>query len=280
MEIRFINVNFIIDTYTPLEKSILKDVSFEITEKGIYSFVGKSNSGKTAIGDLINALVKPNKGKVIVGKFVNSKGRIRNINNLRRQTGYVFKSPYDMFFNSTVRKELEFGMKYFKYKTKSINDRIKNALKLVDLNEKILNVNPSVLNLADAKKVALACVLTYNPSIIILDEYTNGLGKNEKNELIRLLRMLKNKYDKTIILLTKDTDFAYQITDYVYLLDKTKILAKGKKELLRDVDLLNNLGLEPPKIVSFINEYKRKNEQFYDYTNILDLIKGVYRDVF
>ena len=185
-----------------------------------------------------------------------------------------------MFFNNTVRKELEFGMKYFKYKTKSIKDRVKNALKLVDLDERILRVNPMRLDLIDAKKVALACILTYNPSIIILDEYTSGLGYNEKNELIRLLRMLKNKYNKTIILLSKDTDFSYQISDYVYLLDKTKIITEGKKDILRDTELLNSIGLETPKIVSFIDEYKKHNKYLYDYTSILDLIKGVYRDVF
>ena len=63
-----------------------------------------------------------------------------------------------MFFNSTVRKELEFGMKYFKYRTKSVSERVKNSLKLVDLDERILRVNPQKLTLIDAKKVALACV--------------------------------------------------------------------------------------------------------------------------
>lgn len=280
MEIKFDKVTFIIDTYTPLEKSILKNVSFEIKEKGIYSFIGKSNSGKTAIGDLINALVRPNSGKVIVGKFINSKHRIRRINKLRRETGYVFKNPYDMFFNSTVRKELEFGMKYFKYKTKSVSERVKNSLKLVDLDERILRVNPQKLTLIDAKKVALACVLTYNPSIIILDEYTNGLSKKDISELIRLLKMLKNRYNKTIILLTKDTDFSYQVSDYVYLLNEMQIVNEGKKDILKNIELLDSIGIQPPKIVSFIEEYKNKNKDFFDYTNILDLIKGVYRDVF
>jgi energy-coupling factor transport system ATP-binding protein len=280
MEIRFVNVNFVIDTYTPLEKTILKDISFEITEKGIYSFIGKSNSGKTAIGDLINALVIPNTGRVVIDKYINDGRRIKHINKLRRETGYVFKNPYDMFFNNTVKKELSFGMKYFKYKKKHIKERISNALKLVELDERILNVDPFRLDLIDAKKVALACILTYNPNIIILDEFTNGLGNKEKNELIRLLKMLKNKYNKTIILLTKDTNFAYQVTDHVFLLDKARIITEGNKELLRDSELLNSLGLEVPFIVKFINEYKKHNKYFYDYTNILDLIKGVYRDVF
>ena len=114
MEIKFDHVSFVIDAYTPLEKTIISDVSFEIKSPGIYSFIGRSNSGKTAIGDLINALIMPTNGKVKIGRFINDGRMIKNINKLRFQTGYVFKNPYDMFFNKTVRSEIEFGMKYFK----------------------------------------------------------------------------------------------------------------------------------------------------------------------
>ena len=280
MEITFDHVSFVVDAYTPLEKTILSDISFTIKDSGIYSFVGASNSGKTAIGDLINALVKPTKGKVKIGPFINDGRRIKNINKLRFETGYVFKNPYDMFFNSTVKKEIEFGMQYFKYKVDRIDLRAADALKLVGLDDSYLNLNPQNLTLIDAKKVALACALVYNPKIIILDEYTNGLTFGDKNELIRLLRILKNKYKKTIILLTKDTSIAYQISDYVYLLAKTKLVRDGSKKILTDVELLKFIELEVPPIISFIDECNKNGHELNDYVNILDLIKAVYRDVF
>ncbi len=280
MEIVFDKVTFVINSTTPLEKTILNDVSFSIVEPGIYSFIGSSNSGKTAIGDLINALVCPTKGKVKIGKFVNNGKKIKNINNLRFETGYVFKNPYDMFITKTVEKELEYGLKYFKYKTDKMALRINDALKLVNLDESYLNKNPLELNLVDAKKIALACVLIYNPSIIILDEFSNGLGYDDKTELIRLLRMLKNKYRKTIILLSKDTNFCYQITDKVFIMNLTRLVKEGNKELLEDEELLTSNNLEVPKIVSFVNRCNKEGHEIHHYTNILDLIKEVYRDVF
>jgi len=280
MEIVFENVSLVINKKTPLEKTILNDVSFSITECGIYSFVGASNSGKTAIGDLINALIEPTKGKVKIGRFINDGRRIKNINKLRFETGYVFKNPYDMFINKTVEKELEYGMKYFKYKTNKIEIRVNDALKLVGLDESYLKLNPLELDLVDAKKIALASVLVYNPSIIILDEFTTGLGFNDKNELIRLLRILKNKYRKTIILLSKDTNFCYQVSDYVYLMHLTKLVRFGDRSILTDEELMNNINLEVPKIASFINCCNKKGHEIHQYVNILDLIKGVYRDVF
>lgn len=281
MEIKFDNVSFVIDEGTPLEKTILNNLSFTIKGSGVYSFVGASNSGKSAIGDLINALITPTKGTVKIGKYVNDGSSIKDIDRLRFETGYVFKNPYDMFFNKTVRQELEFGMKYFKYKMNKVNIRTADALTLVGLGEEYLDLDPQILTLVDAKKVALACALIHNPNIIILDEYTCGLGYKDKKDLMRLLRLLKTKYNKMIILLTKDTSFAYEISDEVYLLRTTKLVnGKVDKGILRDEELLKNLNLEVPPIVSFINACNKKGHEIYHYTEIHDLIKGVYRDVF
>ena len=100
MEVKFANVSFVINKDTPLEKTILNNISFSFKGYGIYSFVGPSNSGKTAIGDLINALICPTKGKVKIGKFVNDGSKIKDIDKLRFDTGYVFKNPYDDIWKS------------------------------------------------------------------------------------------------------------------------------------------------------------------------------------
>ncbi len=279
-EIEFNNVTFIINEKTPLEKTILNDVSFKMEKGKIYSFLGASNSGKTAIADLINALIVPTYGSVKIGNFINDGRRIKNVNKLRFDTGYVFKNPYDMFFNKTVKQEIAFGMKYFNYKVKKKSLRINDALKLVGLDESYLKLNPLRLTLVDAKKVALACTLIYNPSILILDEFTNGLNYSDKQDLLHLLKLLKNKYNKTIILLSKDTSFCYEIADYFYLMHLTKIVKEGSREILHDEELLKSINLEVPKIVSFVNVCKKKKHDIDYYTNIHDLIKGVYRDVF
>ena len=106
MEIKFDHVSFAVNEFTPVEKTILNDVSFSIKGPGIFAFLGASNSGKTAIGDLINALIIPTKGSVKVGRFVNNGKRIKNINKLRFDTGYVYKNPYDMFFNNTDKSPI------------------------------------------------------------------------------------------------------------------------------------------------------------------------------
>ena len=135
MEIVFDKVSLVINKGTPLEKTILNDVSFNISKEGIYSFVGASNSGKTGIADIINALMSPTSGSAKIGNFVNDGKRIKEVNKLRLETGYVYKNPYEMFFNKTVKDELEYAMKYYTKMTKRTTMRILDALTIVGLDE-------------------------------------------------------------------------------------------------------------------------------------------------
>lgn len=280
MEIKFNNVSYVMNKRTPLEKIILTDTSFEINGEGIYSFIGASNSGKSAIGRLINALITPTKGSVNISKFINDGREIKNIDNLRFMVGYVNRNPYDMFFNSTVQDELEYSMKYYTFKTKYKPMRTIDALELVGLDESYLKLDPQILTLEDAKKLSLACALICNPKVLILDEYTNGVTYKEKKDLERLLRLLKNKYKKTIIFITKDTNFAYGVSDKVFIMNLTSIVKEGDKTLLCDEELMKECNLEVPKIASFINCCNKKGHEIYQYDNVHDLLKGVYRDVF
>lgn len=279
MEIIFDKVKYIINKGTPLEKTILNDVSFRINKCGIYSFLGASNSGKSAIGDLIQALYAPTNGSVKVSTR-DANNKISNVKKLRFDVGYVFNNPYEMFINNTVEKELTFALKYFNYKTNKSSMRCVDALKLVGLDEEYLKLDPQILNLVDAKKVALACVLIYNPNIIILDEFTSSLNYEDKKELIRVLRLLKTKYKKTIILLSKDTTFSYEVSDYNYIMSYTKIVGEGDKTILENKELLEQYNLEVPKIVNFIYLCNKKGHYTHYTSNILDLIKEVYRNVF
>ena len=142
MEIKFNNVSLVTNLGTPLEKTMLNNVSFRLSGNKIYGILGNSNSGKTCIGELISALIKPTKGNVNVNEYLNNGKKIRNVNKLRLMVGYVNKNPYDMFICKTVKKELEFGMKYFKYRLNSIKMRPNDALKMVGLSEEYMDKEP------------------------------------------------------------------------------------------------------------------------------------------
>lgn len=277
MEIVFNDVTYKENIKTPLEKTYLKNVSFMIEENKITSIIGNTSSGIEVIGDLLSIVKTPTKGTIRIFNYINDGRRVKNINKLRMNIGYVKNS--DMLFNKYVKEELNFGLKYFKYKLNKKEIRVKEALKLVNLSEGYLDKEIKDLTYIEKKKVSLASSLIFNPSLIILEEFTLGLSKKDKEELIKLLNILKKKYNKTIILITKDTDFCYQVTDKVYIIDRGRVVLSGDKHALENDKMLTFYDLETPNIVKFINACNRKNKNISYTTNILDLIKEVYRNV-
>lgn len=278
MEITFNNVTYKENVRTPLEKTYLKNFSYTFTSGKVYSIIGDSDSGKEKIGLLINAVNKPLIGTIKIGKYLNDGKYIKNINGLRMNVGYLKENPNEFLFNKIVKSELEFGLKYFKYKLNKKNIRISEALKLVGLNEEYLKRRIDSLNISEKKKVSLASILIFNPSVIILEEPSMFLNYRDNEKLIKLIKLLKDKYNKTIILISKDTNLSYKVSDEIILLNKGSIVYAGNKSILEDEKVLNNINVDVPEIVKFINISNKFDAKLTYTSNILDLIKEVYRN--
>lgn len=278
MEITFNNVTYKENVRTPLEKTYLKNFSYTFTSGKVYSIIGDSDSGKEKIGLLINAVNKPLIGTIKIGKYLNDGKYIKNINGLRMNVGYLKENPNEFLFNKIVKSELEFGLKYFKYKLNKKNIRISEALKLVGLNEEYLKRRIDSLNISEKKKVSLASILIFNPSVIIIEEPSIFLNYRDNEKLIKLIKLLKDKYNKTIILISKDTNLSYKVSDEIILLNKGAIVYAGNKSILEDEKVLNNINVDVPEIVKFINISNKFDANLTYTSNILDLIKEVYRN--
>lgn len=278
MEITFNNVTYKENVRTPLEKTYLKNFSYTFTSGKVYSIIGDSDSGKEKIGLLINAVNKPLIGTIKIGKYLNDGKYIKNINGLRMNVGYLKENPNEFLFNKIVKLELEFGLKYFKYKLNKKNIRISEALKLVGLNEEYLKRRIDSLNISEKKKVSLASILIFNPSVIIIEEPSIFINYRDNEKLIKLIKLLKDKYNKTIILISKDTNLSYKVSDEIILLNKGSMVYAGNKSILEDEKVLNNINVDVPEIVKFINISNKFDANLTYTSNILDLIKEVYRN--
>ncbi len=280
MEVKFNDVYYIYNEKTPLAKMVLGNINTTFKEGTISGIIGKSGSGKTTLIELINALLLPTKGSVEVGSKVISKTRkIKNINNLRYKIGLVFQIPEEQFFCQTVKEEIEFGMKYFKKTVKNIEKHILDALLMVGLDATYLNRNPFTLSSGEMRKVAIASILAFNPKVIILDEPTIGLDNQSKKNLIKIIKLLKTRYKKTIIIVSNDTDLLLQIAEHIILLDKGKIIYDGNKYEVFKQDL-EKYGLKKPKIIEFEQLVLEKKHIKIGYRDdINDLMKDVYRHV-
>ena len=266
MEIELKNVDFTYEKINYEKKEVLKNISMKFEAGKITSIIGKSGSGKTTLLELIDNIIVPTKGEII----------IEDVNKI----GFLFQFPEEQFFNQTVKKELEVILKLSDYK-KDINKRIHDVLEMVNLSEDYLNKNPFNLSSGEKRKLALASVLILNPKIILLDEPTIGLDDKDKNEMIKLIRMLKNRYNKTIIIASHDMNFIHKITDYIYVLDNKKIIMEGDKyTIFKQEEKLNKIKIKVPNLISFSNKVLKTKKIKIGYRDdINDLIKDIYRYV-
>lgn len=242
-------------------------------EKGkITSLIGISGSGKTLLSYLMTGLILPEEGTISIQDNIINKNT-KDFRNIRKIIGYVFQNPEEQFFTNTVKEELEFSLKNYEYKLDRINTRVTESLKLVGLDEIFLNRNPHSLSGGEKEKLAIAIALSLNPKILILDEPTIYLDDKSVDELINLLLKLKNRYNKTIILIGNDIKFINRLSDNIIVLKEGKVVLNIKRDKFIDnINIIKKNGGEIPKILEFISMVEKSKKIKLTYTEDIDLL--------
>ncbi|WP_432663278.1 ATP-binding cassette domain-containing protein [Wukongibacter baidiensis] len=206
-EKEIINIKKVSYTYEN-GKEALKNLDLKIDKGEILGIMGENGGGKSTLLKNISGILKPTKGKLIVGGEV----------------GFLSQNPNDYLFNDTVYEELKYTLD-----NKNIKDdgRIERVLK--DLNiYKYIDRNPRDLSGGERQRVALASILVMEPDILLLDEPTRGLDKDLKDRLGEIALQLKGR-GKTIIIVTHDVEFLGKYADKVGLIFDGSIAQIGCK---------------------------------------------------
>ena len=179
-------------------------------------------------------------------------------------SGYIYKLDASNFKENQRQKE---------------NLVIEN-LQMVGLNETYLKRNPFTLSSGEKRKVAIASILIHDPEVIILDEPTIGLDNASKKNIIKTIKSLKTKYNKTVFVISKDTDLLLKICDYVVVLNKGQVVLEGNKYDVFTNKNLEDYGVKRPDIINFEMLALNKKKVKLGYRDeINDLMKDVYRYV-
>lgn len=274
MEIVFNKLSYIENKKSSSEKKYLEDVNLIINQGSIVGFL---NEDLSIIAKLIMAIKRPTKGELkLDSEIIKRTSHINNVNELRKKIGFVYSSNYE-FIGNTVKEEIKLTMKNYNHKVSNISKHIADSLKIVGLSEDYLYREPNTLSFIEKKKVMLACSMSYNPSVLILEDFEKGMIFREREYFKKLFLKLKNKFNKTIILLSTDLTFMFELVDKVYVINKGKLVFSGGKEIYYDDKLYKYV--EMPKIVEFTKYAQNQGHSILEYTDIKELIKELYRNV-
>ncbi|AEF19709.1 MULTISPECIES: ATP-binding cassette domain-containing protein [unclassified Hydrogenobaculum] len=211
-------------------RTILKNISFDVYKKEVFTIIGGSGSGKTSITKHIIGLWQPTEGDIeIEGKSIVNLNK-DELNKIRMKMGYVFQEG--ALFDS-LRVWENVGFYYLEHTNKPKDEIIKIAiekLKEVNLDESILYLMPSELSGGMRKRVSLARALATDPEIIIYDEPTSGLDPITSRIIDKLILDLKIRLGITSIVVTHDMVSALGISDRIMVLDKGEQKFLGTKE--------------------------------------------------
>jgi phospholipid/cholesterol/gamma-HCH transport system ATP-binding protein len=209
----------------------LTDVSMTVDRGKIVVVIGGSGAGKTTLLRLLIGLEKPSEGAIYIdGTDIAPLGELA-LNEVRKKFGMVFQ--YAALLDSmSVLDNVAFPLReHTKLKEKDIKTKVLEKLQILGL-ENTENRFPSQLSGGMRKRVALARALMLEPQIIVYDEPTSGLDPLTSRMVDDLIKEARDRFRVTSVVISHDMASALKIADYVYLLDKGRVVGEGTPEEL------------------------------------------------
>ncbi|MFJ7470123.1 betaine/proline/choline family ABC transporter ATP-binding protein [Peribacillus frigoritolerans] len=211
-------------------KKAVKNISLDIKKGEFICFIGPSGCGKTTTMKMINRLIEPSEGKILInGENIMDKDPVE----LRRQIGYVIQQ-IGLFPHMTILENITLVPKLLKWNEQKKKERALELLKLVDMGPEYLERYPYELSGGQQQRIGVLRALASNPPLILMDEPFGALDPITRDALQEEFKNLQRTLDKTIVFVTHDMDEAIKLADRIVILKAGEIVQVGTPdEILR-----------------------------------------------
>lgn len=253
MDISLQQVGYLYGKDTPFEKRALHGIDAMIKSGSYTAIVGHTGSGKSTLLMHLNGLLKPSEGIVNIGELaIDQKTKAKELREIRRRVGIVFQFPEHQLFEETVLKDIMFGPLNFGISEQEAEKRAYELLDLLGLPPEVAKKSPFELSGGQMRRVAIAGVLAFNPSILVLDEPTAGLDPRGRQEIMALFHTLHKKENLTTILVTHSMEDAAKYADQIIVMHEgTAVISGPPEKIFSDEEKLRKYRLGLPRTVRF-----------------------------
>ena len=227
------------------ETKVLSNISLEIEKGQLVVLIGASGCGKTTTLKMINRLIKPTTGKVLIN---NKDISMEDVIELRRNIGYVIQQT-GLFPHMTIQENIEIIPRVQKKSPEQITQKTYELMEMVGLDcETFLNRYPTELSGGQQQRVGVVRAFATDPDIILMDEPFSALDPITRSGLQEELVHLQSKFRKTIVFVTHDMDEAIKIADKICIMNKGEIVQYDTPE-----NILKN------PVNDFVSEFVGRN---------------------
>ncbi|NFH69351.1 ABC transporter ATP-binding protein [Clostridium botulinum] len=213
------------------DKEILKNLNLCIDKGEFLTIIGSSGCGKTTLLKLVNGLIIPDKGRVLVyGEDISKISKTE----LRRRIGYVIQEV-GLFPHMNVRKNISYVLDLInKDNKRSIQERTEYLIKSVGLSKEILNSYPGELSGGQRQRIGIARALAAKPNIVLMDEPFGAVDEITRKLLQEEILRIYNEFNVTIIFITHDIREALKLGTRVIVMDEGNIIQSGTPTEIRE----------------------------------------------
>ena len=225
----------------------LADVSLTIGEGEFLGVIGHTGSGKSTFMQLLNGLLLPTGGSVVVDGFdTRDKKQCRSA---RALVGLVFQYPEYQLFEETVARDVAFGPKNLGLSEEEARARALEALTLVGLDPaRFAEKSPFDLSGGEKRRAALAGILAMRPKYLALDEPMAGLDPRGRRQVLALLQQLRQETGCTIIMVSHSMDDVARYAERIAVLDHGRLAMLGTPAaVFSEMETLRDMGLSVPQ---------------------------------
>ena len=233
----------------------VQDVSFRLEKGEFAAILGANGAGKTTTVRLMDGLLKPTSGRVLIG---GTDTAASSVSERAAKVGFLFQNPDRQICKNTVREEILFGLRTVRGQDgeEALQARTDEILKEFSFSGE---EEPFSLSRGQRQRVALASILAVEPEILILDEPTTGLDYLECCQIMDRIRRMNEEQQVTVVMVCHDMEVVLDYARRALVMAGGRLLADGPvPEIFRDTDIMEKASILPPQMIGLLKAQTRR----------------------